>query len=122
MPTPPPLPEEFPESFTVTVHGTCFGGREQLLEGLARGDELALVPDPPVQEEPEVWVHLVSGRPVGHLPPEVSAWLAPWLQRGGVARARTLRVHGPDAPSWRRLVIEVVCGQDSAPSIRERLA
>ena len=122
MSTPPSLPEGIPESFTVTVHGTCFGGREQLLECLEAGDELAVVPDPPVQEDPEVWVHLPSGRPIGHLPPEVNAWLAPWLQQGGEARARALRVHGPDAPSWRRLVIQVVCGLGGGGDLRGRLA
>ncbi len=122
MRAPPPLPDQCPETFTVTVHGTCFGGRERLLDRLQDGDALRLVADPPVQEPPEVWVHLPSGRPVGHLPPEVSAWLAPWLQRGGVASARTLRVHGPDAPSWRRLVIEVVCGTAGDGPFRARLA
>jgi len=122
MRAPPPLPERCPESFTVTVHGTCFGGREQLLDDLEEGDRLALVPDPPVQEPPEVWVHLQSGRPVGHLPPEVSAWLAPWLQRGGAAKARAIRVHGPESPSWRRLVIEVVCRSGGFEPLRGRLA
>jgi hypothetical protein len=68
-----------------------------------------LIPDPPGQEEPEVWVHLESGDPVGHLPPEISSWLAPWLRGGGKAAARALRVHGHDVPSWRRLILEVSC-------------
>ena len=105
----PPFPDGRPSSFRVTVHGTVFGGRDQLLECVHAGDELRLVPDPPVQEEPEVWVHLSSGQPLGHLPHEVGAWLAPWLQRGGAARATALRVHGDDAPSWRRLIIQVEC-------------
>ena len=67
------------------------------------------MPDPPVQEEPEVWVHLSSGQPLGHLPQEVGCWLAPWLQEGGAARVTALRVHGTDAPSWRRLVVQVEC-------------
>lgn len=105
----PPFPKGRPRTFRVTVHGIVFGGRDQLLGGVHAGDELQLVPDPPVQEEPEVWVHLSSGQPLGHLPQEVGEWLAPWLQSGGAARAKALRVHGEDAPSWRRLVIEVDC-------------
>ena len=93
----------------MTVHGTCFGGREEHLEGLREGDPLDLVVDPPVQDPPEVWVHLPSGPPVGHLPPEVSEWLAPFLRRGGAARSEVARVHGADAPSWRRLVLRVEC-------------
>lgn len=105
----PPFPNGRPYSFRVTVHGIVFGGRDQLLQSVQAGDQLQLVPDPPVQEEPEVWVHLESGQPLGHLPREVGEWLAPWLQDGGAARATALRVDGEDAPSWRRLLIQVDC-------------
>lgn len=113
----PPFPAGRPKTFRVTVHGTVFGGRDQLLKDLSAGDALRLVPDPPVQDEPEVWVHLSSGEPIGHLPKEVCSWLAPWMQQGGAARATALRVHGEDAPSWRRLVIEVVCGREPATGV-----
>ncbi len=73
-------------------------------------EPLVLIPDPPGQDEPEVWVHLESGDPIGHLPPEIGAWLAPWLIQGGGARARMLKVGGADVPSWRRVVVEVDCG------------
>jgi hypothetical protein len=46
---------------------------------------------------------------LGHLPPEIEAWLTPWMLRGGRATARALRVRGDDVPSWRRLLIEVRC-------------
>ncbi len=105
----PPFPTGQPRTFRVTVHGTVFGGRDRLLSEVEVGDELQLIPDPPVQEEPQVWVHLDSGRPVGHLPDEVGVWLAPWLQQGGAARATALRVRGVDSPSWRRLVVQVDC-------------
>ena len=82
------------------------------LADLREGDPVQLVADPPVQEDPEVWVHLPSGPPLGHLPPEVNTWLAPWLQGGGSARAEALRVRGEEAPSWRRLVIHVECDSD----------
>jgi hypothetical protein len=92
------------------VHGTVFAGRDRYLASLCDGDEVRLVPDPPCQDVPEVWVHLSTGEPLGHLPPEISTWLWPWMLRGGPVRARAQRVHGSDVPSWRRLVLEVVCG------------
>lgn len=72
-------------------------------------DPLLLIPDPPNEPEPGVWVHLPTGDLLGHLPPEIAAWLAPWIHSGTRARARVLRVHGPETPSWRRLLIEVTC-------------
>jgi hypothetical protein len=44
---------------------------------------------------------------VGHLPPEIEQWMAPWLLRGGKATARAVKVESREAPSWRRLFIEV---------------
>lgn len=70
---------------------------------------MRLVADPPGQDEPGVWIHLPGGEPLGHLPPEISRWLWPWLSQGGVAEARIGRVEGEDAPSWRRVVVEVQC-------------
>jgi len=105
----PPFPAGRPRSFRTTVHGTVFADRERQLDRIRVGDALTLVPDPPVQESPEVWVHLRSGEPVGHLPPEIGKWLAPWLLGGGAARARAIRVSGDDTPSWRRLLLEVSC-------------
>ena len=105
----PPFPEGQPSLFRSTVHGTVFCGRDQYVAELSDGDELRLVPDPPVQDDPEVWVHLKSGEPIGHLPPDIGRWLWPWLVRGGVAKARLLRVRGSDVPSWRRLLLEVSC-------------
>lgn len=106
---PPPFPADCPARFRSTVHGTIFAGREQLLDDLTEGDPMTLVPDPPGQDDPEVWVHLPSGEPVGHLPPEIGAWLWPWLRRGGRARAQAQRVRGTDTPSWRRLTLSVEC-------------
>jgi hypothetical protein len=106
---PPPVPEGKPPSFRSTVHGTVFAGREKFVDTLAEGDAVRLVPDPPVQVEPEIWVHLESGEPIGHLPAEIASWLWPWMSRGGVAEARTLSVRGSEVPSWRRLLLEVSC-------------
>lgn len=108
-PTPPPFPEGRPPLFRATVHGTVFADRERHVETLAEGDSVRLVPDPPLQIEPEVWVHLESGEPIGHLPAEIATWLWPWMSRGGVAEARAVQVGGADAPSWRRLLLEVSC-------------
>ena len=106
----PPRPAQCPDRFRATVHGTCFCDREQHLDRLRAGDELMLIPDPPTEEDPGIWVHVRGGDPVGHLPPEIGRWLAPWMLQGGRATARTVRVEGPEAPSWRRLLIEVTCG------------
>lgn len=103
------FPAERPLCFRATVHGTVFGTRSEHLDELAEGDHLLLIPDPPGEDDPAVWVHLPTGDPVGHLPPEIGSWLAPWLLRGGAASATALRVGGSDVPSWKRLVIEVRC-------------
>jgi hypothetical protein len=110
MLSPPPFPAGRPRVFRATVHGTVFAGRDRHLEELRAGDEVLLVPDPPGEDEPEVWVHLTSGDPLGHLPPEICRWLWPWMRGGGAAHARALRVGGADTPSWRRLLVEVSCG------------
>ena len=107
---PPPFPAEQPEHFFATVHGTVFCDRSERVDGLCPGDELVLLPDPPVTEESGVWVHAREGDIIGHLPPEIEVWLGPWMLQGGSARARAVRVSGSDVPSWRRLLIEVRCG------------
>jgi len=106
---PPPFPDGCPSTFRSTVLGTVFAGRDRFIEGLVAGDSLRLVADPPVQIDPEVWVHLESGEPIGHLPSEIGRWLWPWLSRGGVAEATALRVLGEEEPSWSRLLLEVSC-------------
>jgi len=105
----PDLPPELAPTFRATVHGTVFGGRAARLARIHAGSPLLLVPDPPDEDEPSVWVHLPDGDPVGHLPPVIGAALARWMQRGGVAEAVALRVGGSDVPSWKRLLIEVRC-------------
>ena len=105
----PSFPDGCPRRFRTTVHGTIFAGRDRHLERLEAGEPLYLIPDPPEQETPEVWVHREGGDLLGHLPPEISAWLAPWLLEGGGASAKTLRIYGSDVPSWRRLLLEVYC-------------
>lgn len=105
----PPFPDGRPPRFRATVHGTVFAGRDRHLEALEDGDVVYLIPDPPGQDAPDVWVHLKEGDPVGHLPPEIACWLAPWLIQGGGAVARALRVRGTEVPSWRRLLLEVSC-------------
>jgi hypothetical protein len=110
----PPLPQSRPANFQTSVHGTVFGERAARVAKIQRGEELLLIPDPPMEDDPQVWVHARGGEPLGHLPPEINQWLAPWLLRGGHARATAIRVHGDDVPSWKRLIIEVSCTQAGA--------
>lgn len=114
----PPTPESGadPLTFHATLHGTVFAGRERHLDALQDGDPVVVVPDPPGTEEPEVWIHLPSGDPLGHLPPEIASWLWPRLHRGEHATATALRVHDADTPSWRRVVVEVEVEGGDAPS------
>jgi len=98
-----------PPNFRTTVHGTIFGDRTCHLEDLTAGDPLLLIPDPPGQDDPAVWVHMPAGDPIGHLPPEINEWLVPWMINGGAASAQALRVGGSEVPSWKRLLIEVRC-------------
>jgi hypothetical protein len=104
---PPPLPPERPPCFRATVHGTVFCERAAHLDRLKPGDEVLLIPGPPVDDDPGIWVHMPGGDVIGHLPPEIENWLAPWMLRGGSARARAVRVSGSDTPSWRRVLLEV---------------
>jgi hypothetical protein len=97
------------DCFRATVHGTVFCERSSHLERVRPGDDLILIPGPPLDDAPGVWVHLPGGDLIGHLPPEIEAWLTPWMLNGGRATARALRVSGDDVPSWRRLLIEVTC-------------
>ncbi len=107
--TRPALPPERPSHFFATVHGTVFGDRFSRVDDVREGDELTLLPDPPVVDTPGVWVHGPAGDVIGHLPPEIGFWLAPWMLRGGSAKARAVRVSGEDVPSWRRVLLEIRC-------------
>ena len=111
----PSLPPGQPAVFRTTVHGIVFGDRAALVAQLAEGDALVLIPDPPMEEDPAVWVHGSDGAPIGHLPPEINTWLAPFLYRRGTATAVVAKVGGDDVPSWRRLLVEVRCAGDFVP-------
>jgi hypothetical protein len=106
-----PRPFEPPaaSSFRATVHGLAFAGRSSYLAGLASGDRLLLIPDPPGSRPEQVWVHREGGDPLGHLPDEIGRWLAPWMRAGGRARGRALRVGDRSTPSWKRLLVRVDC-------------
>lgn len=93
--------------FRTTVHGTLFGDRMDHVAGLSAGDPLLLIPDPPDDDDPVVWVHLPEGDPVGHLPEEICLWLAPILLNGGRASATIVRMGDDSVPSWKRVLIEV---------------
>lgn len=107
----PSLPPGQSREFRATVHGTIFGERSARVDTIRAEDQLLLIPDPPMEDEPKVWVHLLTGDPVGYLPPEIGAWLAPWLYHGGRAAVRVAKIRGTEVPSWKRLVVEVRCEQ-----------
>ena len=103
-----PLPSGGARVFRATVHGLPFGDRSRHLAAVEPRQELVLIPDPPGDVE-QVWVHAPGGDPLGHLPREIAEWLAPWMRRGGLARARVLKVGDESVPSWKRLLVEVTC-------------
>lgn len=109
--TPPAtLPGPGARVFRATVHGLPFGDRARHLAEVEPTQPLLLVPDPPGADVEDVWVHLQRGDLLGHLPREIGSWLAPWMRRGGSARARVLKVGDETVPSWKRLLVEVTCG------------
>src|SRR3954469_23613583 len=89
--------------FRTPVYGTVFGRRSQVLHRLHSGDRLILVPDPPGADPPSVWVHARGGDVIGHLSPDVSAWLAPLMLAGSCYAAHVAQVRGDDVASWKRL-------------------
>ena len=103
------MPAILPETseFRAPVYGTVFAKRSDVVGRLAVGDPLILVPDPPGIDEPSVWVHAVGGDVVGHLAPDLNAWLVPWMLAGHRCRAVVAQVGGADVASWKRLVIDV---------------
>lgn len=104
-----PLPEGRPALFRATIHGIAFAERAARVQDVSPGDPLGLFADPDDASCEAVWVHSPTGDPLGHLPEEIAAWLAPWIRGGGTARAVALKVGGPQVPSWRRVVVEVRC-------------
>ena len=93
--------------FETPVYGTVFAERAAVVRRLKEGDRLILVPDPPGVEQPSVWVHAPGGDVVGHLSPDVNAWMAPRMLGGVRYGARVRTVGEPDTASWKRLVIAV---------------
>ena len=102
-------PNPYVENFRTAVRGTVFGQRPAVARRLRPGDSLMLVPDPPGVDEPAVWVHARGGDVVGHLAPDINAWLAPWLLAGGRCSATVSKVNSEDTESWRRIIIDVRC-------------
>jgi hypothetical protein len=97
------------EQFETPVYGTVFGQRSNVLQRLKAGDHLILVPDPPGTDEPSVWVHAPGGDVVGHLSPDINAWLVPWMLRGARCGAIVSQVGSDDVASYKRLMITVRC-------------
>lgn len=97
------------EVFRTPVYGTVFARRAEVVRRLQAGDRLILVPDPVGAFPRAVWVHARGGDVVGHLSPDVSAWLAPWMLAGSCYGAEVSEIRGRDVASWKRLVITVRC-------------
>ena len=95
--------------FDTPVYGTIFGERTNVLHRLHEGDELILVPDPPGTDEPSVWVHAPGGDVVGHLSPDISRWLVPWMLEGGRCGGVVARLGDDSVASYKRLIITVRC-------------
>jgi hypothetical protein len=95
--------------FETVVYGTIFAQRREVVHRLEVGDRLILVPDPPGTDEPSVWVHARGGDVVGHLSPDISAWLVPWMLEGCRCGAVVTDVGGDDVASYKRLLITVRC-------------
>ena len=93
--------------FETPVYGTVFAERAAVLRRLKEGDQLILVPDPPGVEEPSVWVHAIGGDVIGHLSPDINAWMVPRMLGGARYGARVQSVGEPETESWKRLVIAV---------------
>ncbi len=95
--------------FQVAVYGTVFAKRMEAVHRLHEGDRLILVPDPPGTDNPVVWVHAPGGDVVGHLSPDVSSWMVPWMLADGRCGATVAQLRGDEVASWQRLVITVRC-------------
>lgn len=105
------MPAILPETseFRTAVYGTVFAKRSTAVRRLTAGESLILVPDPPGIDDPSIWVHAAGGDVVGHLSPDLSSWLVPWMLAGHRCRAIVARVGGAEVASWKRLVIDVRC-------------
>src|ERR1041384_6786876 len=88
--------------FETSVYGTVFAQRSEALHRLKVGDQLILVPDPPGTDEPSVWVHAPGGDVVGHLSPDINAWLVPWMFNGACYGATVAHVGSDDVASYQR--------------------
>ncbi len=93
--------------FEAAVYGTVFAERAAVVRRLKQGDQLILVPDPPGVDEPNVWVHAPGGDVIGHLSPDINAWMAPRMLGGARYGACVQSVGEPQTASWKRLVISI---------------
>lgn len=112
------LPMPHTQHFSTALRGSIFGRRAEIARRLQTGDTLVLIPDPPGVDEPAVWVHVRGGDVVGHLAPDVNAWLVPWLLEGGRCHATVAKVNSEETASWKRIILDVQCF--AAPPRRPR--
>ena len=107
------VPMPHTRHFSTALRGSIFGQRGEIARRLRTGDALLLIPDPPGVDEPAVWVHVRGGDVVGHLAPDVNAWLVPWLLEGGRCHATVAKVNSAETESWKRIIIDVECYQST---------
>ena len=103
-----PIPHT--QHFSTALRGSIFGHRAEIAKRLRAGDSLILVPDPPGVDEPAVGVHVRGGDLVGHLAPDVNAWLVPLLRDGGCCQATVAKINSEETESWKRIIIDIRCG------------
>lgn len=99
------LPEA--AQFDAVVYGSVFGERSVVVQRLAAGDQLILVPDPAGVDDPSVWVHAIGGDVVGHLAPDINRWLVPRMLEGARYGAAVQSIGAPGTASWKRVIITV---------------
>jgi hypothetical protein len=105
---PTDTPTRPPSEFICTVHGVCFENRYRKLSRLAKGDPLYLQREHGSRiDENAIRVMDPRVEHLGYVPPEISRWLAPLIDRGRPTLARVHRVSSENIPYYERLVIAV---------------
>ncbi len=111
------------ERFSTKVVGVSFDGRQDATEGLAGGEELALVREPNNEADPNaIAVRRSDGRPLGYLRRQIAAALAPLMDAGATYTASVLEVTGGTGAKPSRGVnisVERTCAPAGAEAAEE---
>ena len=100
--------------FIAHLYGSVFAERAEAVRRLRAGDALILVPDPPGVDEPTVWVHAPGGAVLGHLSPDLGAWMVPKMNEGRRYGAVVEAIAGEGTESWKRVRLRVRLRSDPA--------